>query len=314
MTDNDSFDESIESELVQLVAEVAGERLDKFAAAAVPDLSRSEVQRMIKSGDVLVNGVEEKASYRVVEGDVVEVTLQAENPDEVVAEDIPLVVLYEDADLAVIDKAAGMVVHPAYGNTSGTLVNALLHRWPDVRGVGPEGRSGIVHRLDKDTSGVIVIAKTADALGNLQRQFQERTVYKRYIALVEGVPQSSAGMIDVPIGRDPKQRKRMAVVQDGRESQTRYDVVEVFQDHALLRLELLTGRTHQIRVHLAWLGHPLVGDSIYGYRKQRIKMKRLFLHAAELHINSSSSGERIKVTSEVPVELSNVLEKFRQNL
>jgi 23S rRNA pseudouridine1911/1915/1917 synthase len=178
--------------------------------------------------------------------------------------------------------------------------------------VGGVERAGIVHRLDKDTSGVIVLAKTPQALEALQAQFKARTVYKRYVALVEGVPGSSSGLIEAPIGRDPKQRKRMAVVRDGREAATRYNLLEDFDSFSLLELELLTGRTHQARVHLAWLGHPVVGDSVYGYRKQRIKMKRLFLHAANLHVDSPSGGERLEFEAPLPVGLQDVLAKLRR--
>ncbi len=305
---NDAKNEMIES----LVADIAGERLDKYLAAVLPDLSRSEVQKLIKGQAVTVNGKSERASYRLEEGDVLELMLPTEVDSTVQPEDIPLTLLYEDAAIAVVDKAAGMVVHPAYGNAHGTLVNALLHHFPQVRGVGPENRFGIVHRLDKDTSGAIVIAKTQAALDHLQQQFKERTVFKRYVALVEGIPNQNSGLIDAPIGRDPKQRKRMTVIKDGRASQTRYDVKEYFQDNALLDLQLMTGRTHQIRVHLKWLGHPLVGDVIYGYRKQKISLKRLFLHAAEIHIDSPKRGARVEVTSPLPAALTKILARLRE--
>lgn len=303
--------EDDENAIESLIVEQPGERLDKYLADALPDLSRNEVQKLIKDSAVTVNDKTERASYRLQAGDVIELALPEEEALEVEAEGIPLDILYQDDALAVLNKPAGMVVHPAYGNHSGTLVNALLHYFPSARGVGPEGRSGIVHRLDKDTSGAIVIAKTQDALVDLQRQFKERTVHKRYIALVEGVPAQHTGLIDAPIGRDPKQRKRMTVIKDGRASQTRYDVTEVFERNALLDLDLLTGRTHQIRVHLKWMGHPLVGDVIYGYRKQRISIKRLFLHAAELHIDSPATSERLEVTAPMPTSLEAILERLR---
>lgn len=310
MTDADADNEN---EIVEtLIADSTGDRLDKYLATTLPNLSRTEAQKLIKDKAVTVNNNIERAAYRIEEGDVLEIALPAVEEVSIEAEDIPLHILYEDDGMAVINKIAGMVVHPAYGNTSGTLVNALLHHYPSIRGVGPEGRSGIVHRLDKDTSGAIVVAKTQSALEALQSQFKQRTVFKRYVALVEGVPAQPGGLIDAPIGRDPKQRKRMTVIKDGRASQTRYDVKEYFDNNALLELELLTGRTHQIRVHLKWLGHPLVGDVIYGYRKQKIPLKRLFLHAAEIHIISPASDEQIEVLAPMPSALTHILERLRQ--
>jgi 23S rRNA pseudouridine1911/1915/1917 synthase len=300
---------------VYLDADAGGERLDKFVASAIHTLSRSEVQRLIDDGAVRVNGAVEKPAYRVEPGDRIAVNLPDRAPPSVEAEAIPLDVLYEDDDLVAVNKPAGMVVHPAHGNREGTLVNAALYHWPQLRDAGPEvERAGVVHRLDKDTSGVIVMAKTAEALSALQAQFKSRDVYKRYVALVEGIPGSSRGIIDAPVGRDPDRRKRMAVVPDGKTAQTRYDLVEDLGTHALLDVEPQTGRTHQIRVHLAWLGHPIVGDRLYGFRRQRIKMKRLFLHAAELRITSPSSGERLTFSAPLPASLEDVLAKLRRNL
>lgn len=301
-----------EPHIISLTASEADQRLDQFLTASIPDLTRSEAQRLIKAGEVLVNDKLSKPAYRLVVDDQIQVTIPPTETETIKPENIPLDVLYEDVDLVAVNKKAGMVVHPAFGNMSGTLVNAALARWPDVETVGGIERAGIVHRLDKDTSGVIVLAKTLPALDNLQAQFKARTVYKRYLALVEGVPPSSTGLIEAPIGRDPKQRKRMAVVRDGREAATRYNLLEDFDSFSLLELELLTGRTHQIRVHLTWLGHPVVGDSVYGYRKQRIKMKRLFLHAANLHVDSPSNGERLEFEAPLPVVLEDVLAKLRR--
>ncbi|HEC21792.1 MAG TPA: RluA family pseudouridine synthase [Chloroflexi bacterium] len=301
-----------EESIFRLTAEEGGQRLDQFIAASIPDLSRSAAQRLIRSGDVRVNDRMTKPSYRLEPGDAITVTIPPPESETVLPEDIPLDVLYEDTDLVVINKPAGMVVHPAYGHTGGTVVNAALARWPEMIGVGGAKRAGIVHRLDKDTSGVMVLARTPAALADLQRQFRERTIYKRYLALVEGIPASSQGVIEAPIGRDPRQRKRMAVRRGGREARTRYTLIEAFEEHALLSVEPLTGRTHQIRIHLAWLGHPVAGDPIYGYRKQRIKMKRLFLHAAELHLDSPSTGERMRFEAPLPPDLQHVLERLRQ--
>jgi 23S rRNA pseudouridine1911/1915/1917 synthase len=300
--------------IFELTAAESGERLDRFAADSLPQLSRSAVQRLIKNGDIQVNGQPAKASLRLEAGDRVRVTLPPdESTDDIQPEAIPLDVLYEDGDLAAVNKPAGMVVHPAYGHRTGTLVNAALARWPEMAAVGGAERAGIVHRLDKDTSGVIALAKSTAALEALQAQFKARTVHKRYLALVEGVPSTPSGLIDAPIGRDQKQRKRMAVRHDGRKAVTRYTLLEDFDTNALLELELLTGRTHQIRIHLAWLGHPVVGDQVYGFRKQRIKMKRLFLHAAELQVDSPTSGERLTFEAPLPAGLQNTLDKLRQN-
>jgi 23S rRNA pseudouridine1911/1915/1917 synthase len=306
-----AFDLS-EQKAVHLTAEEDGQRLDLFITAAIPRLSRSAVQRLIKAGDVLVNQRPSKPAYKLVAGDTITVTIPPPELQEVEPEDIPLDLLYEDADLAAVNKPAGMVTHPAFGNRSGTLVNAALARWPQMRDVGSDDRLGVVHRLDKDASGVITLAKTADALADLQAQFKTRTVYKRYVALVEGVPASHEGIIEAPIGRDPRQRKRMAVLRDGRPAVTRYDLLEDFSAYALLSVEPGTGRTHQIRVHLAWLGHPVVGDDVYGRRKQPIKMKRIFLHAAELHVDSPSTGERLRFEAPLPVGLEDILAKLRR--
>lgn len=292
-----------------------GTRIDKYLAAARPGLSRTEVQRLIKAGEVLVNDAPVKASYKLETGDNITLVLPEPENTEILPEAIAIDILYEDDDLAIINKPAGMVVHPAFGNREGTLVNAALVRWPQIKSVGgDEERAGIVHRLDKDTSGVIVVAKHNSALANLQAQFKNRTAYKKYLALVEGVPSSLAGVVDAPIGRSATQRKRMAVKRDGREAVTQYEVLEDLETHALLSIELKTGRTHQIRVHMAWLGNPVVGDSLYGYRKQRIKMKRLFLHAAELQIDSPTTGERMTFTAPLPGGLENVLAKLRRNI
>jgi 23S rRNA pseudouridine1911/1915/1917 synthase len=299
---------------IQLTAEAAGQRLDQFVAGAVSDLSRTEVQRLIKAGQVVVNGRPSKASYHLEQGDTVRVDIPPRQLHTIHPEDIPLDVLYEDGDLAAVNKPAGMVVHPAYGNLSGTLVNAALARWPEMQRVTGEDRAGIVHRLDKDTSGVIVLARTSAALKSLQAQFKARTVKKKYVALVDGHPPTDTGLIDAPIGRDKRLRKRMAVIPRGRPSQTRYDVLEKFEECCLLSLEPASGRTHQLRVHLAWLGHPVVADAVYGHRKQRTACPRLFLHAAELQVDSPSTGERLTFSAPLPAELEDVLAGLRAEL
>ncbi|MGB9594220.1 MAG: RluA family pseudouridine synthase, partial [Anaerolineae bacterium] len=266
---------------IVLQAERGGVRVDKYVAEAVPDLSRAAVQRLIDEGRILVNGAVVKASYRLEPGDAISVEIPPPVDVSIAPEPIPLDVVYEDADILVVNKPAGMVVHPAFGHASGTLVNAVLAHCPDLAGVGGELRPGIVHRLDKDTSGLIVVAKGDAALRDLQAQFKGREVQKAYLALVEGHVSPPTGLIDAPIGRDPRARKKMAVVpRGGREAQTEYRALEFYDAHTLVEAHPLTGRTHQIRIHMAFIGHPIVGDPVYGFRKQRTKAPRLFLHAA----------------------------------
>lgn len=298
-------------ETVTFTADDVGERLDKVLVARLDQLSRVQAQNLIREGLVTVNDHSVKASYRIEGGESIIVQIPIEDEKTVIQpEEIPLVVLYEDDQLAVIDKPAGMVVHPSYGHCSGTLVNAILGRWPESVELTGEERAGIVHRLDKDTSGVIVVARTAAALEHLRAQFKARTVRKRYVALVEGMPDTPEGIIDAPIGRDPNQRKRMAVARDGREAVTEFRVLETYAYHSLVEVFPRTGRTHQIRVHMAFIGHPVVGDGVYGRRKQRIKMKRHFLHAASLTIAHPDTGEPLTVESPLPVALQDVLNKL----
>jgi 23S rRNA pseudouridine1911/1915/1917 synthase len=295
-----------------------GERLDKLVAVHLPDLSRTQVQAIIKSGQVTVDGEAVKPGVKLRGGEHIRVTLSEQVVPVVEAEAIDLDVVYEDDELAVIDKAAGMVVHPATGNESGTLVNALLARWPQIASMDDPDerrgeRRGIVHRLDKDTSGLLVIAKTADALQHLMAQFQARTVEKTYLALLERTPRTPTGRIEAPIGRDPKQRKRMAVLRSGKPAVTEFNVIDDnFRDHAaLVEFNLLTGRTHQIRVHAAFINCPVIGDRVYGFRKQRIRMKRLFLHAHRLTFDHPTSGERLAFESPLPGGLRAVMDKLR---
>ena len=300
-----------------LIANAPGERLDKFLLAHLPGYSRAQTQALIRDGHVLVDGAPRKTGYKFKGGERVHALIPAQAESSVEPEDIALDIVYEDAQLAVIDKAAGMVVHPGPGNASGTLVNALLARYPGLADMmdDPEtsDRLGIVHRLDRGTSGLLVVARDKPTLLALMRQFQARTVDKVYLALLEQRPKSNSGLIDAPIARDPRQRKRMAVRRDGKPAQTEFEVLDDdFQgDRALVRLKLLTGRTHQIRVHMAFIGCPVVGDTVYGRRKQRVKMKRQFLHAHELAFAHPATGERLSFVSELPVGLRSVLDKLR---
>lgn len=297
---------------VVLQVERGGVRVDKYVAEVVPDLSRAAAQRLIAEGRILVNGAVVKASCRLEPGDTISVEIPPPVEVSLAPEAIPLDIVYEDADLLVVNKPAGMVVHPAFGHGSGTLVNAVLAHCPDLAGVGGELRPGIVHRLDKDTSGLIVVAKGDAALRHLQAQFKGRAVQKAYLALVEGHVSPASGLIDAPIGRDPRARKKMAVVpRGGREAQTEYRALEFYDAHTLVEAHPLTGRTHQIRIHMAFIGHPIVGDAVYGFRKQRAKTPRLFLHAARLAFRLPSTGEWREFQSPLPDDLTAVLERLR---
>ncbi len=288
-----------------------GERLDKWLAARLPDHSRSEIQRWIREGWVRVNGRASKPGYRLEPGDVVEVDVPAPQAYEgVEAEPIPLNIVYQDEDIVVVDKPAGLVVHPAPGHAHGTLVNALLYHIPDLQGVGGVERPGIVHRLDKDTSGLLLVAKNDRAHRELQRQFKEREIEKRYLALVEGHVHPRLGRIEVPIARDKRHRKRMAPSKEGKAALTEYKVLGYYGDYTLLEAKPLTGRTHQIRVHFAYIGHPLAGDTVYGRRKQRLKplLRRHFLHAHYLRFRHPRTGAPMEFTSPLPPDLQAVLD------
>ena len=286
-------------------------RLDRYLAAQLPDHSRSEVQRWIKEGLARVNERPAKASLSLEPGDMVTLTIPEPPPTELQPEAIPLTILYEDADVIAIDKPAGMVVHPAAGHASGTLVNALLYHFPDIEGVGEGGRPGIVHRLDKDTSGIILVAKNPRAHRYLQAQFKARTVEKTYLALVHGHVSPKEGLIDAPIGRHPRHRQRMAVTSadKGREAQTEYKVLAFYGPATLVAAHPLTGRTHQIRVHFASIGHPVVGDPLYG-RKDAYGLGRHFLHAYRLRFRRPSDEAIVELESPLPPELEALLKRL----
>lgn len=298
-----------------LSIEKRGTRLDKEVAEQVDELSRAQVQRLIKDGLILVNDQPARASYRVELTDVITVTIPAVIDIGLVGEDIPLDIRYEDDDCLVINKPSKMVAHPSIGHETGTLVHAVLGYCPDVLGVGGIQRPGIVHRLDKDTSGLIVVAKNDNALWYLQKQFKERTIDKRYLALVFGQVEPAQALIDAPLGRERNERKKMGVVTDphlqSRPSQTEYRTITTYDAFTLLECKPLTGRTHQIRVHLAYVNHPIVGDLIYGRRKSSQpyrKVQRHFLHAARLTFKRPSDGEEVIVSAELPPELQGILD------
>lgn len=287
----------------------AGCRLDQFLAQAELGLTRSRLRQLISDGNVVVNGAAVKPAHRLRSGDLVSVSVPAPRPSGLVAQDIPIAVVYQDTDLVVIDKPAGLSVHPGPGHPDRTLVNGLLALCPDIQGIGGEIRPGIVHRLDKDTSGLMIAAKTQTAHNRLSRQIKDREVRKGYLALVEGVPSPESGIIDVPIGRDPRRRTRMAVVPEGRESRTGYRLIERAGAYSLLELQLHTGRTHQARVHLAWLGHPLLGDGVYGRRSPLLP--RHFLHAHQLGFAHPATDEALEFRSQLPPDLLAALESVR---
>jgi 23S rRNA pseudouridine1911/1915/1917 synthase len=314
--------------VIELLVAESGQRLDKYIAQEMPDLSRSLIQRLIREGLVTINGQRVKASRKVQVGDTIVLRVLPPEPLEVRPEAIPLDIAYENADLLVVNKPAGMVVHPAYGHRTGTLVNAVLAHCPETSGVGDTLRSGIVHRLDKETSGLIIVAKNEAARQHLQRQFKRREVKKVYLALVEGHLEPGRGLIEAPIGRDPRRRKRMSVLKakkGGREAQTNYRVIEYFDIevggksrlYTLVEAQPVTGRTHQVRVHFAFIGHPLVGDPVYGFRKQRLAdyglppLDRQFLHAQSLALHLPHSNQYVEFRAELPTDLREVLERLR---
>lgn len=293
-----------------LPPEEAGERLDRVLAARFPQLSRAQLQRLIRSGAITVNDAVVRPAYRLTPGDRITVTFPEE--PTVRPESLPLDIIYEDEYLLVVNKPAGMVVHPAARMVSGTLVNALLAHCPQVADVGGTDRAGIVHRLDRETSGLIVVAKNSEVHASLQRQFQRRLVRKTYVALVEGEVHPREGIIEVPIGRNPRDRTRMAVSRTGRPAVTQYRVVEFFPQYTLLEVRPHTGRTHQIRVHLAWLGYPVVGDRVYGRRRQTLLPDRHFLHARELAFTHPITGEKLVLSAPLPPELAALLNRLRR--
>lgn len=310
------MDSSFSHRFSRINADQAGIRLDAYLASQIEGWSRARLQRLIENQDVLVNNKPAKSSYKLRENDEIEVELIAPAAETFAPENIPIEIVYEDETLVVVNKPAGLVVHPSAGTPSGTLANALAYHFQQLPGANV--RPGIVHRLDRDTSGLLVVAKTEAALENLSDQFRDRTVFKSYIALVHGRVAASSGKIDQPLARDPSNRTRMAVVRGGRNALTLYHVKRSFDRFTLLDVELKTGRTHQIRVHLAWIKHPVVGDEIYGggrdntipdpQLRARIRnLKRHFLHAERLSFTHPQTHELVKFESPLPDELSDLL-------
>ena len=292
----------------ELIVEQDEPRLDAYLARVEPSLSRSRIKSLIEDGHVLVEGAPCKPSRRLRPGERLALTVPPPQPIELKPESIPVHVVYQDNHLMVLDKPAGLSVHPGPGHPTHTLVNALLALIPDLPGIGGYLRPGIVHRLDKDTSGLMVVAKTESAHIHLSRQLKDRAMSKGYLALTQGRIPTSEGTIDAPLGRHPVHRKRIAVVTGGRTARTDYRVLQHFTDATYLDVTLHTGRTHQIRVHMAHIGHPLVGDAIYG--RKHPQLPRHFLHAHKLGFTHPATGEWLVFTSPLPDDLSAFLDEM----
>ncbi len=286
-----------------------GDRIDKLLVTLRPDLSRAHIQRLVEEKRLLVNGKPGKSGAKLRGGEELTLFIPAAKPlAHLLPENIPLDIIYEDEAVIVINKPAGLVVHPAPGHTSGTLVNALLYHIPNLS-INGNQRPGIVHRLDKDTSGLLVAAKTDAALGNLIEQMKNRQTLKEYRTLVEGNLQPPTGIIDAAVGRDPAQRKQMAVTRNGKPARTHYSVLEYLAHHTYVNAKLETGRTHQIRVHFSYMKHPVVGDMVYGQRKPSLPLKRQFLHAYKLGFKLPTTGEYREFESPLPADLASTLAK-----
>lgn len=288
-----------------------GERLDHYISENLESLSRSQVQKLIEEGRIIIDGAVRKASYRLREGEEIRVQIPLPQEVAIVPQDIPLEILYQDNDVVVVNKPKDMVVHPAHGNWDRTMVNALLYHVHDLSGINGELRPGIVHRLDKDTSGVMVAAKNDQAHRALAQQIKDHTIRRQYQALVYGVIKENLGSIDAPIGRSKTDRKKMAVISGGRPSISEYQILERFQDYCLVKVTLLTGRTHQIRVHFAYIHHPVVGDPLYTSRKAPFGVESQLLHACLLGFVHPSTGQYMEFESPLPAEFQAVLNQLR---
>ena len=300
------------TETLQLIAPISGLRCDKYVAEVLPQFSRAYIQKLITQGHILVNEQSAKASQRLKYSD--KITIKIPPPTYPTAEPIPLAIIYEDKDILVIDKPAGLVVHPSPGHTSHTLVNAILAHCPSLATSEDLTRPGIIHRLDKDTSGLMIIAKNDYARQYLVNQFKSHAVTKGYLVLVKGRPSPEQGVIEAPIGRDPHNRKRMAITETGKEASTQYKVKEYLNGYTLLEVAPRTGRTHQIRVHLSAIGYPVVGDPIYGTKRRleakALCLKRQFIHACRLGFRLPSTNEYREFTCPLPADLKQALKLF----
>ena len=301
-----------ETRFSRVEVDIEGMRLDAALPLLFPDLTRSRAHNLIQSGNVRVENKQVKSSLKLKTGDRISVEIPLAQPTETIAQDIPFKIVYQDQDIAVIDKPKGLVVHPAPGNAQGTLVNGLLFHLDGLSGIGGTVRPGIVHRLDKDTSGLMVVAKNDAAHRQLTKQIASRQMERIYVALVEGNIREDTGEVDAPIGRHPIDRKRMAVVTGGREAKTYYKVLARFNEVTLVEAKLATGRTHQIRVHMRHIGHPVCGDPVYGIKDRTRGLASQALHAKQLTFNHPTTGERISFNSDMPDEMQVLLIKFRK--
>ena len=275
------------------------QRIDKYLVWFYQNITRSQIQNMIEKEEVKVNGNKIKANYILRDGDVIEILFNDPIPSLIQAEDIPLDVLYEDEDIIVVNKPSGMVVHPAVGNKSGTLVNALLNHCKDLSGINGESRPGIVHRIDKDTSGLLVVCKNDFSHNEMAKQFQNKEVNKIYYAICSGVIPHNVGVIEAPIGRDSQNRQQMTISDKGKNAVTHFRVLERFNNHTLIEVKLETGRTHQIRVHMKYIGYPVCGDPIYGYKKEVVETGQ-YLHAKKIGFNHPRNGQYMEIDSDLP--------------
>ena len=297
-------------EFIHLTVSTDAGRIDKYLANALENMSRSKIQQLIDEENILVNNQSTKSNYKVQAQDQIQISLPEPEPIDIIPEDIPLEIIYEDEDVVVINKPQGMVVHPAVGHNHGTLVNALLYHIKDLSGINGKIRPGIVHRLDKDTSGILVVAKHDQAHVKLSEQLQDRSMQRKYWAIVHGVLPHNHGTIDAPIGRDPKNRQQFTVVTGGKESVSHFRVLERFKNYSLLEVSLETGRTHQIRVHLKYINFPIAGDEVYGPKKT-LKGKGQFLHAHTLEFTHPTTGELMHFEADVPPVFEDALEQLR---
>lgn len=301
--------ENIE-EIITLTVPTDAERIDKYLVDKLENMSRSKIQLLIDEYHILVNNEPTKANYKVQSQDQIQISIPEPEPIDVIPEDIPLEIIYEDEDIVVINKPQGMVVHPAAGHTHGTLVNALLYHIKDLSGINGKIRPGIVHRLDKDTSGILVVAKNDEAHVKLSEQLQDRSMQRKYWAIVHGVLPHNHGTIDAPIGRDPKNRQQFTVITGGKESISHFRVLKRFKDYSLLEVSLETGRTHQIRVHLKYINFPIAGDEVYGPKKT-LKGNGQFLHAHTVEFLHPRTNERMHFEAEVPPTFEEALEQLQ---
>ncbi|WP_373898357.1 RluA family pseudouridine synthase [Haloimpatiens sp. FM7315] len=289
-------------------------RLDVFLSLEFKDKSRSYIQKIIKDGNAKVNAKVKKSNYKLKTNEEVTVKIPEAIELNIIPQNIPLDILYEDKDVIVVNKSQGMVVHPAPGLYTDTLVNALLYHCKDLSGINGVTRPGIVHRIDKDTSGVLVVAKNDFSHNKLAEQLKDHSMTREYIALTEGVLKNNFGTINAPLDRHPSERIKMAVVTGGREAITHYEVMKLFKQNSLIKCILETGRTHQIRVHMSYIGHPLVGDPVYGYKKQRFNLNGQMLHAHKLGFIHPTKGEYMEFSTPLPDYFSNLVEKLKNNL